>query len=156
MNDESLTDLKKAIEEGVDRLDTLNTKYPNLADDYTRETVERMRRGNLVYTPPTDGAGGEEDAGMLAEIARELVSSHGLDDAIDILLSEHQTTLNLLQLANLIGRKAYRAALLQEAAVYQDNLVSLEQMAQLWNEFSRPPLLGESTWTAKSISILIE
>jgi hypothetical protein len=159
-------DFMRALTGGVDRLDHLNTGYPQLASGFTRDTVERLRRllGAIEVVPPKDSGGGSvtlERAGLkekgeeseLANAARELLLEHNLDDALEIMQTNHQADLTLEGLVDLVGREAYIGALQREIEEYQANAISIDQVAELWNDFGRPPLGGES-WNTISVSAL--
>ena len=159
----------EALKEGADQLDRLNKAYPDLADDFTRETVETFRRTPNILQQShkkegNTGAGEQEfiekpvinqKEQKLVETSRELLAIHSFDDVLDILQTEHNETLSLVQLVDLVGNNAYKKALRREAQEFQSNAISIPQIAQLWSDLGRP-LIGDSNWTTASISMLLE
>ena len=171
MANEDTTDFFTALEEGANQLDRLNQTYPNLASDYTRDAVEEFRRipitlhqtyNNETYKISSskqdvteETADNNDGDQKLVEAAQELLAIHSFDDVLDILQTEHGVTLNLAQLVNLVGNNIYLVALRREAKEFQSNAISTPQIAQLWSDLERPPI-GDSSWTATSVSMIIE
>lgn len=160
-------DFLRALTGGVDRLDELNTRYPDLASSFTQETVTKLRRllGSIEVISKDENRGGSVTLGQadpkssgedseLADAARELLLGHTLDDALEILQGEHgKADLTLQGLVDLVGRDAYVGALQREIADYKANAISIDQVAELWNDFGRPPL-GDAAWNTISVSAL--
>lgn len=171
MANKNTADFFTALEEGADQLDRLNQTYPNLASEFTRDTVEEFRRLPITLqqthdkethsTSSTKQEFTEEETHSnegdqkLIETAQELLAIHSFDDVLDILQTEHGVTLNLAQLVNLVGNNIYLVALRREAHEFQSNAISIPQIAQLWSDLERPPI-GDSTWTASSVSMILE
>ncbi len=170
MPNKSMANFYKALEEGADLLDRLNETYPDLADDFTQNSVEEFRRKSVslhnhqnqaaeistskqLFTEETASTNPAEQKRI--ETAQELLAIHSLDDVLDILQTEHGTTLDLPQLASLVGNSAYTDALRREAREFQSNAISLPQIAQLWKDFGRPPI-GDTEWTVSSVSMILE
>ncbi|VAX11447.1 hypothetical protein MNBD_GAMMA26-2516 [hydrothermal vent metagenome] len=162
----------KALSEGAEQLDRLNNTFPSLANNFTRNTVEEFRRRPIkleqhfmvekscssigINNPAKpDVSDTDNEDQELTNIIHELLVIHGLEDVLDILQTKHQSTLNMVQLVNLAGPKAYIQALRREAREFQANAISVEQVAQLWKDFGRPTL-DNSAWTANSVSMLLE
>lgn len=150
-------DFMRAFVGSVDRLDELNEKFPELATSSTQTAVEDARRllGTIEMAAQKPKVGKLSKEEILAAAARELLQTCGLDDTIEILQSEHRTTLTPKQLVQLVGKHTYIATLRKEARDYQANSISFDQIAQLWNDFGRPPL-GDAAWTGRTVSTLIE
>ena len=169
MNNKNTSAFFNALTEGANQLDRLNKTYPNLADDFTRESVEEFRRTPIIleqnHTQETtlnthktefvEQSNTNQNDQKLLETTKELLAIHSFDDVLDILQAEHGVTLNMVQLVNLIGQSAYTVALRREAHEFQSNAISLPQIAQLWTDLGRPPI-GDSAWTATSVSMIIE
>jgi len=161
-----------ALSHGAEQLDRLNKAYPNLADDFTRDTVEEFRRKpiqleqgfseektystiNMNESAESEVPGSNENDQKLTSTAQELLAIHSFEDALDIMQTKHDTPLNMLQLIELAGQEAYIGALKREVQEFQSNAISVDQVAQLWKDFGRPPIDG-SSWTARSVSMLLE
>ena len=170
MVNKSMAGFYKALEEGADLLDRLNEVYPDLADDFTQNSVEEFRRKTInrhtnqgqstavsthKQTFTEEPANTDPAEQKLIETAQELLAIHSFDDVLDILQTEHDITLDLPQLANLIGNNAYTNALRREAHEFQSNAISLPQIVQLWKDFGRPPV-GDTEWTESSVSMILE
>jgi len=171
MAKKNTADFFTALEEGADQLDKLNQTHPNLASDDTRDAVEEFRRLPIILqqthsnethqisTNKQDFTEEKDDDNKgdqkLIETAQELLAIHSFDDVLDILQTEHGVTLNLAQLVNLVGNNIYLVALRREAKEFQSNAISTPQIAQLWSDLERPPI-GDSSWTATSVSMVLE
>lgn len=157
MNTKNTTKFIEALNEGADQLDSLNKQFPELASDFTIETVEEFRHHAIELaqdcSEPEKHLAAEDN--KLVDTIRELLAIHSFEDVLDILETEHGTTLDMVQLVNIIGNNAYITALRLEAHKFQSNAISLKQIAQLWKDFGRPPL-GDTSWTAKNVSLLLE
>ncbi len=171
MNPKITPEFLAALTEGADLLDRLNKQFPNLASDFTIEAVVEFRRRPLeleqhhskpdrirIKTTLNDPEPEEDtpvDKDRLATAARELLAIHGFEETLDILAREHGAMLTMVQLTDLAGKDSYIAALRREAHEFQANAISVEQIAQLWKDFGRPPL-GDAAWTARGVSQLME
>lgn len=165
-------EFKKALEEGTDRLDALNEKYSELATGKTTKAVKDMRNllGAIEVTPLNQGehvdnvtlvapkAGDDKGGGLSPEeiksIAQGTLLHNGLDDTLDILDTKYKVSLSTEELVELVGPDAYKDALKREGEEYRANSISFDQIAQLWNDFGRPPL-GEGNWTSISVSSVV-
>ncbi len=171
MDNKNTSDFYSALKECADQLDRLNQSHPNLASDFTRDAVEKFRcvpitmqqtHEKETHSTITNKQGfaetatnAQQDNQKLIITAQELLAIHSFDDVLEILQTEHGITLNLTQLVNLVGNNIYLVALRREAQEFQANAISLPQIAQLWSDLERPPI-GDSGWTATSISIILE
>ncbi|MCW8945017.1 MAG: hypothetical protein OQL27_09615 [Sedimenticola sp.] len=150
--------LLESVDACADRLDALNTRFSNLATDATRESVEAWRKAkDQVVFDQTEEKKEPKEGPDVKTIAVELLEKqgHGLEDVIDILMSDHQIEMTIESLAQTIGKQAYIAALRKDASDLLGNAISYAQIANLWNDLDRPAFGGE-TWTARSVSILVE
>jgi hypothetical protein len=147
----------RAFVGGVDRLDELNQRFKKLATSQTEQSVEEARRllGTIEMAAQEIKERGPSQEEALANAARELLLQCGLDDTLEIIQSEHRTTLSPKQLVHLVGNHSYIAALRKEANDYRSNAISFEQISELWNDFGRPPL-GDAAWTPRTVASLIE
>ncbi len=169
MTNKNMAGFIAALHEGADLLERLNKTYPNLADNFTQETVVEFRRAPITLQntqqqqteistskqtfteEPANNPGDQK----LISTARELLAIHSFEDVLDLLQAEHGITLDLTQLVNLVGSNAYSVALRREAQEFQSNAISLPQIVQLWKDFGRPPI-GDAEWTASSVSRILE
>lgn len=89
--------------------------------------------------------------------ATELLTKQGhtLEEVIDILRTEHGVEVDISDLIQRVGKAVYITALRRDAVKLQNDRVSFSQIAKRWNEQGRPSLDDES-WTASTVSILIE
>ncbi len=145
---------KNAIVNAVDQLDRLNQSYPDLATPATIKVVGDMRRlfaNPPELTPPTQS---RDDHETLRALARSLLSERSLEDALDALRSRGHALAGIEQLIELVGNRDYLASLRREAREFQDNALSLEQIARLWNDLRRPAL-GDDHWTPRAVSLLL-
>jgi hypothetical protein len=150
--------LLESVDACADRLEALNTRFTNLASDSTRESVEAWRR--VKEKVEFDQTVEKKEVGSgpdVKSIAIELLEKqgHSLEDVIDILMSDHEIEITIDGLAQSIGKQAYVAALRKDAGDLLGNAISYSQIASLWNDLDRPAFGGES-WTARSVSILVE
>ncbi len=151
--------LLAAVDACADLLEGLNQKRPDLADKTSRQGVELWRNRKLVKPgkPLEDEVDSGSDSGGvdLAVLITELLTSNGIEDVLDILEAEHETSLTIEQMIDVAGKEPYIDALRRDAAELSDNQISYNQIASLWNDLGRPAL-GGINWNSRGISILIE
>lgn len=150
--------LFESVDACADRLEALNNQFAHLASDTTRQSVETWRgvKEGIIFDYNESQKSPGEGPDIKA-IAIDLLENqgHGLEDVIDLLMSDHQVEMDIKGLAQLIGKQAYIAALRRDAADLLDNSISYNQIASLWNDLERPAFGGEN-WTGRSVSILVE
>lgn len=155
---DKLRKLFDTVDACADRLDQLNNRFAHLATESTHESVETWRKvKDRILFDYGDEKKVHDSGPDVRAIAVELLEKkgHSLEDVIDILATDHDVQINMEGLAQTIGRTVYIAALRKDAADLLDNAISLSQIANLWNDLDRPAFGGES-WTARSVSILVE
>lgn len=141
--------------EAVDKLKRLSKEYPHLTTQTVRHALDTwdedlFRRGELIW---------EERQRVLAEKSAveqrvlELIETHHVDDAIDIINSEFGKDIDYNDLIDIVGRELYIDALSREAVELQMNSISAEQTADLWNACGRPTVGGER-WNEVAVSVL--
>lgn len=150
--------LFESVDACADRLEALNSQFADLASDSTRQSVEAWR--NLKESVIFDHNESRKESGegvAIKAIAIDLLErqGHGLEDVIDLLMSDHNIEIDIKSLAQTIGKQAYIAALRRDAADLLDNSISYNQIASLWNDLDRPAF-GSENWTGRSVSILVE
>jgi hypothetical protein len=150
--------LYEAVEACAEKLDQLNSKFPNLATDSTKESVVQWKRNKdrivldqaPAEAPDTDGQG--LDVRLLAI---ELMGENELEDVLDILSEVHKIEMTMAEFVDAIGNELYIDALRRDARSLTANSISYNQIANLWNDLERPCLGGER-WEASGVSILAE
>lgn len=152
---ESMQKLFESVEACAERLDQLNKQYAHLATESTHESVEswkRVREHILLENAQARAA-----VATVKVQATELLekAGHSLEEVIDILKVEQGVSVDIPGLVKAVGKAAYITALRREAVELQANSISFSQVARLWNDLNRPALGGES-WTARTVSILVE
>ncbi len=150
--------LFESMDACADRLDQLNNRFAHLATESTCESVETWRKvkDRILFDYAEEQkvhASGPDIKAIAIELLEK--QGHSLEDVIDILMSDHDVQINIGGLARTIGRTAYIAALRKDVADLLNNAISFNQIASLWNDLDRPAFGGES-WTARSVSILVE
>jgi hypothetical protein len=162
-------ELIDALDACADHLEKLNAKFPKLACDVTHEGVENWRKRQVHFSinyeekdhgaPIELGAGDvietEAETEDLGELARELLEANNVDDVVDVLTQDYDPDMSVSKLIELVGNGSYVAALKREVSFLEENAVTFEQIAELWNQLDRPALGGDK-WTARSVSILAE
>lgn len=132
-------------------MDRYNQGRPELASDYTREVAEEVRKrlGNIeVLMPkPRQKDTGQEDRAKL------LLRTHAPEEVIEILKREFALDCDLPGLIMLAGTGPYLTSLANEASLLQNNAISWEQIAELWNEAHRP-VPGKPFWDARTVEQL--
>ncbi|MCW8906973.1 MAG: hypothetical protein OQL28_06970 [Sedimenticola sp.] len=150
--------LFESVDACADRLEELNSQFTDLASDSTRQSVESWRNlKESVLFDHTEASKTPAEGPDIKAIAIDLLENqgHGLEDVIDLLMSDHSVEIDIKGLAQLIGKEAYIAALRRDAADLLSNSISYNQIASLWNDLDRPAFGGEN-WTGRSVSILVE
>ncbi len=162
MNQKSRQDIFDIIDACADQLEHLNQAFPGLASDDTHTAVKnwRQRRGEirLQVKEVQKGHGVEIVQNVdvvqdLDQLCAELLETHGLEDASDILLEKHGIDISVHELIKNVGKEAYIAAMRKEVTFLRENGVAFDQIASLWNELGRPGP-GSGPWTEPSVSLL--
>lgn len=135
----------------ADAIERFNEKFPYLSSADTRDVVPlvRQRLKDIDLRMP-----GKDNRPDLTPIALRLLESMAPEDVIEVLLENHDTALDMVQLIQLVGEEAYLGSLSREAHEFSLNLISPDQTAELWNETSRPAP-GGGLWTGKIVSQLL-
>jgi hypothetical protein len=135
----------------VDTIDHFNQEFPDLASADTRNVVPlvRKRLKDIQLRMPTKG-----EPPDLQSIAADLLTSMPPEDVIQYLAERYGAKLDLHQLIQLAGEQDYLKALGREAAEFEMNRISPEQMAELWNGAGRPAP-GGGLWNAKKVAGLM-
>ena len=154
--------LRQALDACAERLESLNRTYPELASPASHSAVEQWHQTkvSLGLNPGTSGEPESRETisgDSLSEarkLAIALLEGNGLEEVQDVLQTELALTLSMPMLVRLIGNTAYRDALKQDGGLMQQNAISYEQIANLWNDLERPAF-GATEWNARSISVLL-
>ncbi|MCB1760705.1 MAG: hypothetical protein KDI68_13095 [Gammaproteobacteria bacterium] len=152
---ETISRLMAAIDACASQLERLNNQFPHLATTSTLQGVESWRGRRVVKPTPVEEPPQKSASEPLdiRALAIGLVADHSLEDALDMLLEQHDIDLSMRELVHLIGRKSYSATLKRDLRELLKNAISYEQIANLWNDLERPAL-GNDTWNSRSISLL--
>jgi hypothetical protein len=142
--------------EALAQLKRLSRDFPHLSTRHVKLAIETwneemFQKGEMVWIEKQRQRMQRE---ALESRAAELVETHHLDDALDMLVKEFDCEIDFYGLADLCGREKYVAALTREAAEMKQNFVSPEQTAELWNAAGKPAVGGER-WNAKAVSVLM-
>ena len=156
---EAMKKLYEAVEACADKLEQLNTSFPNLATDYTKESIENWKRSKdrVVFdqAAPEPEPEPEKDGMDVKVLAIELLGENELEDVLEILSDEYKIDLDMVEFVNVIGNELYLDALRRDARTLVANSISASQIASLWNDLERP-CMGAPRWEANGVSILIE
>jgi hypothetical protein len=148
-------DIIKALDECADHLERLYKEYPQLSSEILHRAVDdwRNRKSELKidYGQGNPGVQLGEDLGKMA---KELLHENSLEDVQEIMREEHGHDLSTQQLVRIIGHDTYVENLKQEVLFMQDNSISYNQIAKLWNDLERPAL-GDDSWDAEAVSRLV-
>ncbi len=150
--------LLNAVDACADLLEELNQKRPELAGKASQQGVELWR--NRIIVQPGSAQEGLEEADDapnktdLAELITDLLQSNGIEDVLDILEAQHETSLTVEQMINIAGKEVYIDALRKDASELSNNAISYNQIASLWNDLGRPAL-GGVKWNSRGVSILV-
>ncbi len=145
-------DKLEVAHEALEVLARFNEKWARLATETTerREREVRKRLGGIeILLPPPP----KKDPD-LSDKARALLLSMTPEEALDVLASEHNTDCDLNGLIHLAGTEAYLQSLANEAALFQQNAILPEQIANLWNE-ARRPAPGKPFWDRFDVEKLL-
>lgn len=128
-----------------------NTEFPHLASDDTRDVVPLVHRRlkEIELRMPSRGRSAD-----LTTVASELLGCMSPEQVIDTLAQEHGARVDMAELVCLAGEPAYAQALLREARELEQNQVSPEQTAELWNDFGRPAP-GGGLWTGRKVRVAL-
>lgn len=154
--------LHQALDACAERLESLNQSFPDLASSVSEDAVKQWNRTKISLgmnlEPSDDSDSREENSEDSFHEARllaiELLESNGLEEALDILRTEHALTLDMKQLVHLIGDTAYRGALQKDGKQMLENAITYEQIANLWNDLERPAIEA-ANWNPLNVSVLM-
>lgn len=137
----------------VEHIQRFNEMFPQLSSSDTRAVVPlvKQRLKDVELRMPS----GPAELPDLGPVAADLLRKMAPEEVLDTLEEQHGTNLELQQLIQLAGEAAYLDSLRREAGEYQDNLISNDQTAQLWNDFGRPAP-GGGLWSAKKVDALMK
>jgi hypothetical protein len=144
--------------DAVDHLRYLTQHFPSLVTSEVKEAIARWEkfkqcRGSLEFAEPKQKE--VVDQAVLAKTAIKLLEDHQMEDVMDVMAEQFSIDMDYPKLIGLIGKTRYRQALRHESRELQNNAISFDQMASLWNSLGKPALGGDR-WTAHSISLLAE
>jgi hypothetical protein len=137
------------VNEAIERF---NLGFPKLSSTETRKVVPlvRQRLKNIELRMPAKDA----EKASLKPLITDLLDKQTPEDALDILEHEHGVKISMEQLVKLAGERKYVDSLTHEAEVYEENRISPEQTAQLWNDSGRPAP-GGGLWTPEKVKRLL-
>jgi hypothetical protein len=143
--------------EAIAHLRRITKEFPHLKTHSVRVALETwnedmFRKGELILVQKLR-AKAEQKA--MEQRASELIDSNLTDDVLDILNEEFQKELDYSGLIDMVGKDRYIAALSREAVELQDNAISAEQAAELWNASGKPPVGGDR-WTTSGVEVLMK
>jgi hypothetical protein len=155
-----MTDHSKFIavaDDAVNHLRYLIQNLPHLVTPDVKAAIEqwdklKQWRGSIEFVKSAQNV---VDQAQLAKTAIELLEDHQMEDVMEMLAEQYYIDMDYPRLIGLIGQSRYRHALRHESRELQNNAISFDQMASLWNSLGKPALGGER-WTAHSISLLVE
>ncbi len=134
----------------ADAIDRFNNAFPLLATASTREVVPLVRQRLSGIRLRLRYPGQQQD---LARLAADLLNSLSPEHVLESLAERRGEQLDITQLIQLTGEQPYLLALRREAAELDQNRVSPEQAAQLWNDLARPAP-GGGRWNASQVIAL--
>ena len=132
-------------------IERFNKGFPHLSTVETRNVVPlvRQRLKDIELRMPSDGLPD------LAPIAVDLLKTLTPEAALQALTDAYGVKLELHQLVEMAGNAPYIDALAREAVEYEDNRISPEQTAYLWNDAGRPAP-GGGQWNEGMIRDLLD
>ncbi len=148
--------LIKALEDCADQLEHLNMDYPKLASEASHEGVQhwRKRKGEIhLVMQEIQKRQGVEYVVDTGRLARDLLVSHSIEEALDMLLKDHGIEMDVKTMVKMVGKQPYLGALRKEVEFLHNNGISNEQIAELWNELDRPGPSG-AEWSEATVTLV--
>jgi len=138
----------ETVNTATDLVDRFNQDMPEIASSDTRDTVAavRERLRSLQMNMPN----GEEEKPPIGDAAIELLKCQSPEEAIATLEQEYGSKPDLKDLITLVGPEAYIDSLRAEVDEYLQNMITPDQIAELWNEARRPSPHG-GLWSENMI-----
>jgi len=142
--------------EAIIQLRRLAKDFPHLASPHVQKALETwneemFRKGQIIWLEQERR---RLERSALVERAQQLLESHHVDEALELLVQEFDKELDYYALIDLGGREKYVAALRREAFELRQNFISPEQTAELWNNLGKPAVGGQH-WNANEVSVLM-
>ncbi len=136
----------------AEAIERFNLGFPKLSSTETRKVVPlvRQRLKNIELRMPAK----DTEKANLTPLITDLLDKQTPEDTLDILEHEHGVKISMEQLIKLAGDRNYVDSLVREAELYEDNRISPEQTAQLWNDSGRPAP-GGGLWTPDKVEKLL-
>lgn len=143
----------EAADVAATRLEQLNARYPKLATEFGRTTIKttRKRLKSVEVLMPK----APEKTPELEEVVADLIGSLSVEDVLETLARDHDIELDAVGLIHVIGFDSYSDMLKREAAEFQQNFLSDEQIAELWNEAHMPAPGGAARWDSDAVERLL-
>lgn len=143
-------------EEAVGVLKKLKGKYPHLVSPYVEAAINNWDKyfSGGFHEAQVKSKMERAEREALARLAAELLKTHQMEDVLQQLSEEFSVSIDYIQLIDLIGKDAYMISLSSEIALLEENSISREQIAELWNNLGKP-VLGGVRWTESDVSSLV-
>jgi hypothetical protein len=139
--------------QALEVLERFNEKRAQLATELTLRTAEEVRRRLSEIEILLPEKGQTDDS--LEQKVRALLLHNSPEGVIDVLRRDHNVECDLNGLIQLGGTEAYLASLTNEAGMFLQNAISVDQIAELWNEAKRPAP-GKPFWDSAAVKILLK
>ena len=127
----------ETVNTATDLVERFNQQNPDHASSITTDAVtavrERLKALDMSLPKSQD-----EKMRDLAEIARKLLETMPPEDVLGLLEQEHNLEADLKGLITMVGADAYHDSMRREAEEYVANMITPDQIAELWNEGQRP------------------
>ena len=143
----------EVLNTGADLLERLNREFPELATEFSRGVIPRVRarlKTALEALPEKM----DHDAD-LAAFVQEQLKVCSPEEVADKLQEEFGVECDLPGLIYIGGPDAYLESMKREALLYKQNAISPDQTAELWNDLDRPAP-GKPHWNGKDVQELLD
>lgn len=144
----------ETVNTATDLVERYNQENPEQATPITIDAVSDVRarlRALQMELPQSP----QDRQREVANIANELLATLPVDEVVAILEREHETETDIKGLITLVGQEAYMGSMQREAEEYVANMITPDQIAELWNESHRPAPHG-GLWTEHLIKKTFE
>ncbi|MEO5342029.1 MAG: hypothetical protein H7842_01610 [Gammaproteobacteria bacterium SHHR-1] len=172
ISQEELRQKRDSLDQARDQLERMNRRFPDLASNFVRKMLGKSGPAPSARPQPQTQESVQTQAQAQAQIEKEalaekklrdipgleklvagMVGQMSVEEVLETLSRDHGIEIDSVALARVAGVKAYGMMLKRELEQYEQNFLSEEQIAELWNE-ADICVPGGGLWTAKAIEQL--
>jgi len=142
-----------AMNVALDVLDKFNNKYPHLSSNITVSTISivKNRMKNMTFSVSEKTSNKD----TILDDTLKILETNSIEDTLVILRKKKGIDVDAKGLIQFIGQDKYLQILQKDIQELTHNMISADQIAEVWNELKRPPP-GGGFWTEGKVKQTLE